>query len=113
MRTRHALLVVLGLGLASTGLIGCEDEDEEVFDDNTCQEVCETYRSCVDEDVDVDACEDACDDQIDIYDDEDDALGVCSDCLTGQSCNGTFECEDECANIIEVDDEGELVTVGD
>src|SRR6188472_2575513 len=106
MRTRHAFLMILSLGLASTGLIGCgDDDDDDVVDTTTCADVCNTYQECVEGDFNVGACESNCNEQTDAYDDPEAALEGCQDCINELSCNGTFECEDACANIIEVDTE--------
>jgi hypothetical protein len=99
MKRWVAACLFLGLFAAA----GCsEDNDpiEQLDEASDCNEICETYQMCFDEDYDVDACQDECTDRADDPDHRDQEE-ECSNCIDEASCTGAaFSCATDCIGIV-------------
>lgn len=73
---------------------GC-DEAEQAID---CNQICNRYSDCVDDDYDVSACRDRCEDMLD---EDPNGADECEACIDDRSCTGAvFNCAAECAGIV-------------
>jgi hypothetical protein len=96
-------LVVLALGFIGSGLLGCEDDAEAVTTTpTTCNDVCQRYQACYDEDFDVDECTADCEDETVDSDRRQDRLDDCKECIDTSSCIEAFRCADDCVGLINV-----------
>jgi hypothetical protein len=102
MRIRHACLVLLALGFIGGGLLGCEDDAEAITTPTTCNDVCERYQSCYDEDLDVDECAADCENETFDLDEPQERLDDCDECLETSSCTEAFRCTDDCVGLLDV-----------
>jgi hypothetical protein len=89
--------IMFAISAALTGLTGCADEVDELFD---CTQICERYSDCFDADYDVDSCVNRCEDNADADEDFAEQADACETCLDDRSCTGSFACVSECAGIV-------------
>lgn len=89
-------MTLFGLLLA---LAGCSAEDV-VTTAPTCNDVCNRYQECFDEDYDVTGCTQDCADEA--IDDEafQDQIDSCEECLDRTCVEAAFACASECAGIV-------------
>lgn len=96
--TPLALGTVVILGVSA----GCGDDiTDPLTNAITCQDVCERYEDCLDEDYDVSSCRSRCEDAA--TDDEawEDRLESCEACLDDRSCaSAAVDCASECSGIV-------------
>lgn len=75
----------------------CADDVEEAFN---CQQICQRYDDCVDDDYDVTACIDRCEENADADEDFAERADACEACLDDRSCGESFPCVDECIGVV-------------
>jgi hypothetical protein len=98
-------LALLALGFIGSGLLGCDDDAEAVTPTpTTCNDVCERYQACYDEDLDVDECAADCENQTVDTELPQERLDDCDECLDSSSCIEAFRCADDCVGLINVRD---------
>ena len=96
MITRLIPAAALALLLGNLA-IGCEDAENLI----SCADVCEKYKSCLDEDYDVTSCTTSCEDTANDNADRQKQLDDCHACIEDRSCGGAvFSCTTECATVI-------------
>jgi hypothetical protein len=63
-----------------------------------CDDICDEYKKCYDNDYNVDDCHNECTAMKDA--DETDRIDDCAACIEDKSCTGNFACADECLGIV-------------
>ena len=81
---------------AVLALGGCGKVDQ-AFD---CNQICNRYSDCFDENYDVSQCKTDCRDNAAADDTYADKASACETCLDDKSCTGSFACVDECVGIV-------------
>lgn len=97
MRSFIAFLLFGLIGTTSLAITACDsDEADELIQ---CTDICNAYIDCNNADVDLDSCVDACEDQ---RSNTTAAFEGCEDCVDANACeNNVWQCETECAEVIE------------
>jgi hypothetical protein len=89
--------LLVGVVAAASSGSGC-DSAKAAFD---CQQVCERYKDCYNQDYDVGACRNQCRSMAEKNDTWQDKADDCASCIGDKSClNATFSCATECAGIV-------------
>lgn len=93
---RIGLIATFGLVVA---FVGC-GADDVVTTAPACNDACDRYQDCFDEDFDVGVCVQNCADSA--IDDEDfqDRVDDCADCLDNTCAEAAFVCPVPCAGIV-------------
>jgi hypothetical protein len=97
------MLIKLGLaflplvGLLAVSSPGC-DNIERIYN---CDQICDKYKECADENYDDDACGERCRDNAAASEAFEDKADDCQACIDGESCvEAAFECGTECSGIV-------------
>jgi hypothetical protein len=92
--------ILLALPLCLMFGVHCDAADE-IEAEIDCQDVCQRYADCFDDDYDVSACQDRCEDRIDTGDLTQAEVDSCDNCIDDRSCaGGTLNCATECLDIV-------------
>jgi hypothetical protein len=86
---------------AAMMMCGCTDPIHEIDQSVDCNDVCNRYRSCYDQNYDVAACRNRCEGFVDGDGGNSDRADQCDMCLDARSCTTiAFSCQTQCAGIL-------------
>lgn len=97
---------MLGIALVTLGGVaaaGCGDDDpiDAIKNEITCNDVCQRYSDCFDDDYDVSGCTDRCENKATPDEEKEAQLEKCDACIDDKSCaSAVFSCTTDCASFV-------------